>query len=292
MREFVYFNGKTVPAEKACVCVFDRGLAYGDGLFETMKAVDGRPLFLKEHMRRLIRGARQLGFAVSSLRPLVEDIDGGAIENLLRKNRLSPGEASVKVLVTRGVDRASHLPTKGIRPTAVIMTRCVDTGAVARLRASGVSAITVADLAPAMPGVKSLNYIASVLAKMRADRAGAFEAIFTRDGLVVEGASSNIFIVEGARLVTPPLAALSGGGPLAGVTRGEVARLARRLSLPVSDEPVAVSRLKAADEAFLTSSIMGIVPLVKVDRAKVGPGRPGPATKSLQELMRASREER
>lgn len=286
MREYVYMNGKNVPAEKACISVFDRGLSYGDGLYETMKALDGRPLYLKAHLKRLLHGAGSLGFAPSTLKPFIGELNKGAIEALLKKNHLGRGEAYVKVMVTRGADRASHLPTKGIQPTAIIITKELDAGALSRLRAKGVSAITVEDIAPALPGVKSLNYLASVLAKIRAEKAGAFEAIFTRDGLVLEGSSSNVFIVKNGRLLTPPLAKGPSGGVLAGVTRAEVLRQAKRRGILLSEEPITVAALQAADEAFLTNSIMEVVPLLKAGKAKVGSGRPGPVTMLIQKLLR------
>ncbi|MBI2400513.1 MAG: aminotransferase class IV [Deltaproteobacteria bacterium] len=191
MKEYVYLNGKTTSAEKACVSVFDRGLTYGDGLYETMKALDGKPLFLKEHLKRLLHGTRELHMESRLLKPFVDEIKAGAIEALLRKNHLEEGESYIKLMVTRGADRASHLPTKGILPTTVITTKKIDTASLSRLREKGVTAITVSDISPALPGVKSLNYLASVLARMQADKAGAFEALFTKDGLITEGSSSN-----------------------------------------------------------------------------------------------------
>lgn len=285
MREYVYMNGKSVPVEKACVSVFDRGLSYGDGLYETMKALDGKPLFLGAHTKRLINGARHLGFSPSMLRPFIEQIKDGAIEALLKKNRLDKGEAYVKVLITRGVDRASHLPTGGIQPTTVIVTKKLEAAALSKLREKGVAAITVDDVSPALPGVKSLNYLASVLARMRAEKAGAFEAIFTKDGLVLEGSSSNVFMVKNGKLFTPPLAQGPAGGVLAGVTRAEVMRLAKKSSIQLSEGPVTIAALEAADEAFLTNSIMDAVPLVKVNKRPVGDGKPGPVTRAIQSRL-------
>lgn len=285
MREYVYMNGANVAAEKACVSVFDRGLSYGDGLYETMKAADGRPMHLKAHLKRLSDGARHLGLPPSMLKPLIEDVSRGAIEALLKKNRLDRGEAYVKILVTRGVDRASHLPTKGIQPTTAIVTKKLDTDSLSRLREKGVSAITIDNISPALPGVKSLNYLASVLAKIRAEKAGAFEAIFSKDGLVLEGSSSNVFIVRNGRLSTPPLVKGPSGGVLAGVTRALVLRQAKRSSIPSSEEPVTIAALEAADEAFLTNSIMDAVPLVKVNKGAIGDGKPGPVTRLVQSRL-------
>jgi D-amino acid aminotransferase len=288
MKEHVYLNGRNVPVEKACVSVFDRGLTYGDGLYETMKAIDGRPLFLKEHIARLLHGARELRMEVPLLKPFIDELKTGAIETLLGRNRLNEGEAYVKLMVTRGPDRASHLPTKGVLPTTVIVSKKIETAALAALREKGVAAIAVADISPALPGVKSLNYLSSVLAKMQAEKAGAFEAIFTRDGLVTEGSSSNVFAVKNGVITTPPLEHGPSGGVLPGVIRGEVKRLAARNRTPFSEVPVPLRELEAADEAFLTNSIMEAIPLIKIGKAKIGNGRPGPVTRLFQTLLTPS----
>lgn len=286
MKEFVYLNGKSIPSEKACVSVFDRGLTYGDGLYETMKALDGKPLFLKEHLTRLLHGAKELHLDIRLLKPFIDEVKAGAIEKLLKKNRLQEGEAYIKLMVTRGADRASHLPTKGIQPTAVIITKKIDTASLSALRKKGVTAVTVADISPALPGVKSLNYLASVLARMQADKAGAFEALFTKDGFITEGSSSNVFVFKDSQLITPPLAAGPSGGVLAGVIRGEVKRLAARNKIPFSESTLSIKALEAADEAFLTNSIMEAVPLIKINKKKIGNGRPGPTTRLFQRLLR------
>lgn len=286
MKEYVYLNGKTTLAEKACVSVFDRGLTYGDGLYETMKALDGKPLFLKEHLKRLLHGARELHMDIRLLKPFVDEIKIGAIETLLRKNRLEKGEAYIKLMVTRGADRASHLPAKGILPTAVIITKKIDTASLTSLREKGVTAVTVSDISPALPGVKSLNYLASVLARMQADRASAFEALFTKDGFITEGSSSNVFAVKDGQLITPPLAAGPSGGVLAGVIRGEVKRLAAKNKIPFSEAPLSINALEEVEEAFLTNSIMEAAPLIKIGKKKIGNGRPGPVTRLFQRLLR------
>jgi D-amino acid aminotransferase len=268
------------------VSVFDRGLTYGDGMYETMKALDGKPLFLKEHLKRLLHGARELHMDSRLLKPFVDEVKAGAIESLLRKNRLDKGEAYIKLMVTRGADRASHLPTKSVLPTTVIVTKTIDTASLSALREKGVTAATVADISPALPGVKSLNYLASVLARIQADKAGAFEALFTKDGFITEGSSSNVFAVKNGHIITPPLAAGPSGGVLPGVIRGEVKRHARKSGIPFSEAPLSISNLQAADEAFLTNSIMEAVPLIKIGRVKIGNGKPGPATRLFQRLLR------
>ena len=183
-KEFVWLNGKIVSAEKALVPIFDRGLNYGDGVFETIKAVEGKPLFLKEHLKRLVQGARTIRMDVRLFEPFIESIGKGAIESLLKKNRLDRGDAYIKLVVTRGSDRGGHLPQKGLSPAALIVTKKTDNSRLSVLREKGVAAITIEGIATAVPGVKSLNYLASVLAKMSADKAGSFEALFTTGGLI------------------------------------------------------------------------------------------------------------
>lgn len=280
MKEYVYLNKKTIAAEKASVSVFDRGLNYGDGLFESMKAIDGKPLFLKEHLKRLLHGARELHMSIPLLKPFVEEAGSGAIETLLKKNRLDRGEAYIKLIVTRGADRASHLPSSGILPTTVIVTRKIDEASLSMLREKGVAAVIASGISPVLPGVKSLNYLASVLAKMQAAREGAYEALFARDGFITEGGSSNVFAVKGGQVITPP------GGILPGVIRGEVKRLARKRAVPLSEAPLSISALETADEAFLTNSIIEAVPLVKIGKKRVGNGKPGPVTRLFQQLLR------
>lgn len=289
-KEFVWLNGKIVPAEKALVPVFDRGLNYGDGVFETIKAVDGKPLFLKEHMKRLIQGARALRMDVRGLEPFIDSVNSGTLETLLKKNRLDRGDAYIKLLVTRGSDRGGHLPQKGICPAALIITKKTDAARLSVLREKGVGAITIEGMTPAVPGVKSLNYLASVLAKMSADKAGAFEALFTAGGLIIEGSSTNVFAVKKRRVTTPPPALFSQAGALPGIIRGQIKKLAPKNSIPFLEAPLTVAALEDADEAFLTNSIIGVIPLIKVNRTKIGSGRPGPLTRLFQRLLAPSGE--
>lgn len=286
MRLWVYLDGKVLPEERATVSVFDRGLSYGDGLYETLKARDGKPLFLREHMARLRAGARFLCLPSSGLKDFERDVTDGAVEALLEKNGLVKGESYVKLMLTRGPDKASHLPSRGLKSTRIIIAKPLDTARIERVARKGVSAVFVDDIAPPLPGVKSLNYLPSVLARMRAEKAGAFEAIFTKDALLTEGSSSNVFLVKNGRLVTPPLSQKPSSGVLAGVTRDNVIRLARRESIPVREITVKAGDISSFDEAFITNSIIDAIPLVRADGKAIGDGRPGPVAKRIRELLK------
>ncbi|OGP15365.1 MAG: hypothetical protein A2054_10535 [Deltaproteobacteria bacterium GWA2_55_10] len=284
MKLKVFINGKILPEDKACVSVFDRGLSYGDGIYETMKARDGQPLFLNEHLKRLRTGGRFLG--LTGIKGFEDMIRGGALQKLLNANGLGRGEAYVKLLVTRGTDKAGHLPAKGISPTLIIIAKPIDTALIRGIQEKGVSAVFVDDVLPALPGVKSLNYLPSVLARMKANRRRAFEAIFVKDGFVEEGSSSNVFIVKGGRLLTPPLSGTPSEGVLAGVTRAAVMIASKKNGITVRETRLRPKDLYRADEAFITNSIMDAVPLVAIEGKKVGGGRPGMLTRLMQELLK------
>lgn len=284
MKLKVFVNGKILPEHRACVSVFDRGLSYGDGLYETMKARDGKPLFLTEHLKRLKAGASFLG--LPGIREFEKTIKAGAIERLLKANGLDKGEAYVKLLVTRGADKASHLPSEGIKPTLIIIAKPIETAWIKGIQNKGAAAVFIDDITPAMPGVKSLNYLPSVLARMKAKKRGAFEAIFVRDGLITEGSSSNVFIVKRGKLLTPPLSGTPSEGVLAGVTRAAAMKAAAKNGITAMEARLRAKDLYMADEAFITNSIMDAVPLVKIEGKKVGSGRPGTLTRRIQELLK------
>lgn len=285
MKIRVYINGSIVPENRAAVSVFDRGLNYGDGLFETMKAECGKVEFLKDHLSRLKKGLRLLGFPAGSLKPLEHDIKDGAVQRLLKANGLHAKTACLRMTVTRGTDPDGHLPKK-TAPTVIMVAKPIDTDYVSRIRTHGVSAILLRGCGPAMPGVKSLNYLPSVIGKAEAARSGAVEGIFIGpDSSLREGTSSNIFVVSGGALVTPPVSSETDEGVLPGVIRKAVIRLAMKKGLPVREARVCAKDLRSCSEAFLTNSIWGVVPLISVDKKKVGSGRPGEVARLMQSAL-------
>lgn len=279
MKNYVYLNGKIVPEDKACISVFDRGLSYGDGLFETMLASVGSVRFLKEHIERLKKGALAIGIPKGALKILEEDIRGGVIKKLLKINGLSSRAAYLRITVTRGVDKGGHLPSKGLNPTIIIITKPVDIETVSKYRKRGVKAVLIKGCSPALPHVKSLNYLPNVLGRIEAKKRKAVEGIFVNeDSSLLEGTSTNIFLLIKGVLKTPPLSRV-----LPGITRQLVITLAGKNGIRVEETTVYTKDLKNAEEAFLTNSILGIVPLIGVESWIIGDGTPGPATRSLQE---------
>jgi len=279
MKNNVYINGRIVSGERALVSVFDRGLRYGDGVFETLKAYDGRPVFLKEHLLRLSGGMKALGIPVKALKTLRSDIRDRVLERLLKKNGLTRGVAYIRITVTRGVDVGGHLPVRGTSPTVVVVAGAVDERAIKRKGARGVRAVTIKGPGQVVPGVKSLNYLPNVLGRIEAKRQGAVEGIFVaEDGSITEGTSSNVFVVKAGVIKTPLLSA----GVLPGITRSVVIELARKKRIPVKETKVLLRDLYKGDEVFITNSVSEVVPVVRVDSKKIGRGTPGGITRVVQ----------
>ncbi|VAV85662.1 Branched-chain amino acid aminotransferase [hydrothermal vent metagenome] len=268
----VYINGKIVARDKARVSVFDSGLCYGYGLFETMKIEDGRVLFFNEHIARLKRGAKDLGIKTPTKKELAL-----AIDELLTANKDFKGTIRLKIMITAGELAFGSKPTS--RPTVIITTEAIDIETLKKRLKKGITAVTLrapefALREAASAHIKNLNYLPSILGRAYAAKQRASEGIFIdRKGHVLEGTASNVFIVKNRRIITPPLS-----GILPGVTRGAVTCLTK----DIREATITERALFASDEAFVTGSTSGVVPLIKVDSRPIGNGRPGPVTRSLQ----------
>ncbi|MEK7772710.1 MAG: aminotransferase class IV, partial [Deltaproteobacteria bacterium] len=187
MGGYAYINGSIVPEKRASVPVFDRGFNYGDGIFETMKARDAGVFFLKEHLRRLKEGVRAIGMPLQSLKGLEADIKDGALTELLRKNGLEDVLSYIKIIVTRGGGDVPLPPAK-TRPTTVMVCRPLDAKAVSGYQKRGVKAVIVKDFRPAIPWIKSLSCLPNILARVEANKKGAYEAIYAgADSSLSEG---------------------------------------------------------------------------------------------------------
>lgn len=272
MGEIVYFNGAFVPSDEALVHVEDRGNVFADGIYEVVRYYAGRPFEMDAHIKRLKNSAEAIRLPL----PIEPEQFAALGTELVARNGLS--EASLYMQVSRGVYPRNHVFPQDVKPTVFMIARPaqpVDD----QTRRSGVSCISLEDRRWKLCHVKSLALLANVLAKQEAKDAGAFDAILVRDGIVTEGTSSNVFAVSGKRLLTHP----EGPFILSGVTRQVVLELADRLRIPVSVAPFTLSELKEADEVFLTSTNVELLPVVRLDGRTIGKGVPGPVTIDLQE---------
>jgi D-alanine transaminase len=280
----VYLNGVYLDRARAVVSVDDRGFLFGDGVYEVTRAHDGLLFEGERHLRRLARSLDGLGIALpAGLAAALLEIS----ERLLRENALEEGDATVYLEITRGTaPRAHHFPPPGTAPTVFLSANRLKIPD--DVRARGADVITTPELRWARCDLKTVNLLPNVLAKQQAVAAGAFEAVFVHDGLVIEGASSNTFAVIGGVLRTHPATHRI----LAGITREVVLELAAELGIPVSEQPVAVDELARASELIVTATTADVMPVVRVDGRVVGDGRPGPIARALHRALLARMERR
>lgn len=268
---FIYFNGRIVSAAECVVSPFDHGFLYGHGLFETMRVYQGRVFRLENHLERLEVSASALGWPVLPGRTELSK----AVRDVLQKNRLS--DASVRLTLTRGIGASRPDAASCGQPTVAIYASLLPQP----LPPAGWSLATVKlrrNLSSPLVSIKSANYLDNMLARAEARQMGAHEAIMLNtDGLVAEGSMSNIFMVTAGRLITPD----KQSGILPGITRQVVIELAQAAGIPVAERQIKPAELAAADEIFLTSSIMEVIPVTVLDRQPVG-GRPVPGAVTLQ----------
>ena len=255
----VFLNGKFVPEEQATVSVFDRSFLYGDGLFETMRVINGKPFRWWDHMERLREGGDFLGikipFGCKSLEKFANE--------LIAQNKMP--DALMRLTVSRGVGPRGYSPKGADKPTLVMSLHpapVMPNSGLARWKL--VTASLRLPAGDALAQFKTANKLAQVLARAEADAAGADEAVLLNtDGHVVEGASSNLFWIEGKTVCTPPLT----DGLLAGVTRAVTMEICQGLSLPITERAVTPEQLRRADGVFLTLSSIGVAEAIALDGA-------------------------
>jgi branched-chain amino acid aminotransferase len=205
------------------------------------------------------------------------------MRRVLRANRLLHRDAAVRLTISRGAGPVGLLPPAHLRSTTLLLAMPIDPRlAAAQKRGVAVCFAPLRFVNSTLPRHKTLNYLTAVLGKMIAMRRNAWEAVcLASDGSVLEGTTSNVFIVRGGGLVTPPL-----HGILPGVTRAVLVAIARRAHIPLSERPITRAELLAADEIFLTASTIEILPVVRVERRRIGDGKPGAVTRALQARYR------
>jgi len=271
----IFIDGKYFSERDAKISVFDHGLLYGDGVFEGIRAYNGRVFKLKEHIDRLFYSAK----AILLTMPMSHTEIMRATVETLRKNKLRDGY--VRLVVTRGVGTLGINPNRCKRGSVIIIAGTIQLYP-AELYARGMEIVTVPtvrNLHSALnPAIKSLNYLNNVLAKIEANNAGVEEAIMLNaEGYVSECTGDNIFIVKAGKLFTPPLSA----GALYGITRQTVIDLATAAGHDVVEPNLTRYDMFNADECFLTGTGAEIIPVTKIDGRVIGNGKPGPVTKKL-----------
>lgn len=270
MPDIGFLNGRFMPLEQTLVSVEDRGFQFGDGVYEVIRTYQGIPFQLEAHLARLERSAKAIGLAMPYQ---ARDWRGFVAEGIKQGGY---EDSKVYIQVTRGVAPRDHAFPVAATPTAIMTVRAMKP-LDATLRATGVGVITLEDPRWGRCDIKSVNLLPNVMAKQRAKEAGVFEAIFVRDGLVTEGAVSNVMVVRAGVLLTAP----EGERILSGVTRALVLDLARKEGLAVEERSVSRDDMQTADELLLTGTTVEVLPVVRVDGKPIGTGQPGPVTQRL-----------
>ena len=276
----IFLRNKLVPASQAKVPVLDRGFLYGDGVYEAVRIYQGKIFRAEEHWRRLGQSLRAVHMKI----PWSHGYLTQACLKTARANALP--EALARVTISRGVGDLGYDPSTCGRPTLTVIAAEVRPD-LPQLWERGVKAALVSirrnHVLSLNPAIKHTNALNGILAKIESLRAGAFEGVLLNlEGYVTEGTISNIFMVRRGVLRTPAL----GSGILDGVTRHAVLETARRSGIKVREDFIRKKELLAADEIFLTSTTMEVMPVVNIDGRKVGPGTPGPVTRLLQKRFR------
>jgi len=277
----IYIDGKYYSEKNATVSVFDHGLLYGDGIFEGIRAYNGRVFKLKEHIDRLYYSAKAILLDI----PISHEEMMKAVVDTCRANKLR--ECYIRLVVTRGPGGLGLNPKRCKKPVIIIIADKIQLYPPEYYQ-KGLEIITVPTVrnlhSAVNPAIKSLNYLNNILAKIEANNGGVEEAIMLNaEGYVAECTGDNIFLVKGNTLLTPPLSA----GALYGITRGVVMELAAEMGLKVTEPNLTRYDVFNADECFLTGTGAELIPVVKVDGRVIGTGKPGPYTKQLVERYHA-----
>jgi len=279
---YVWLNNSFVDESDASVSIRDTGLLHAAGVFTTMRADNGKVFRQEHHLRRLRDSCEALFIPL----PFHDVAIIGAVSELLRQNELL--DARLRLTVTRGV--AQHDPLHGmhLHPT-VFMTAAPLEPYPAEFYEKGLTVILLDEqkLNPydIQAGHKTLNYFSRLAALREANRRGAGEALwFNVHNYLQSGSISNVFIVKGGVLWTPPTKSESredASAVLPGITRGAVIELAQSARIEVKRAPIDVNALLDADEVFVTNSIMNVMPVCRIERKAIGGDRPGEITRAL-----------
>jgi branched-chain amino acid aminotransferase len=271
----IFIDGKFCSERDAKVSVFDHGLLYGDGVFEGIRAYNGRVFKLKEHIDRLFYSAKAILLDI----PMTHAEMIQATVETIRANKLR--DCYIRLVVTRGIGTLGLNPRNCKKPSVIIIAGKIQLYPEEYYQ-RGLDIVTVPTTRnlhnSVNPAIKSLNYLNNILAKIEANNAGVEEAIMLNaDGFVAECTGDNIFIIKNGALFTPPLSA----GALYGITRQTVIELAESLGVKVSEPNLTRYDLFNADECFITGTAAEIVPVVKIDGRVIGTGKPGALTLKL-----------
>ncbi len=271
----IFLSGKLVDEKDAVVSVFDHGLLYGDGVFEGIRAYNGRVFLLDEHVERLYDSAKAIALDI----PMSKSEMSQAVVDTCKANEIKDGY--IRLVVTRGKGTLGLNPYLCDKAEVIIIAAKIQLYPQ-ELYDNGLKIVTVGTIRnhpeAINPRIKSLNYLNNVMAKIEAINAGCMECLMlNHKGEVAEASGDNVFAVKNGVLTTPP----STCGALEGLTRMKVIQIAREAGYTVEESPMARYDLYVADEVFLTGTAAEIISVVDIDKRVIGDGKPGSVTADL-----------
>lgn len=271
-----YLNGSYIPRDKAVISAEDRGFNFADGVYEVILSYSGRLFGLDAHMKRLRRSIDELRIPFDDIGKVKE-----IAERLLKENDLSSGDATVYIQITRGYAPRKHgFPPQDVPPTLFAYASAFKPHE--QELNEGIKIILKPDIRWSRCDIKSVSLLPNVLAYQEAKERGAVEAVFMRDGAVTEGSHTSVFAVFDNKVFTAPKSHYI----LSGITRDVVLDLCRKRNIPFEEFPILESRIKKAEEFFITSTTSEVTPVVQIDEWMVGNGKPGPVTRELQDSFK------
>lgn len=272
-----YWNGNLVDKEEIRLSPDDRGFLFADAIYDYIMSYQGRLFRLDDHIQRLGYGARQLRYQQADFSALAD-----VAAELIERNGLAEADASVYFQVTRGAAPRKHaFPSPAPELAVYGCVAVVDLAGNRNKQQAGIAAITVADTRWTRCDIKTTSLTANVLANQRAHEADCGEAIFVRDGVLLEGTHSNFMAVIDGVLTTFPLSNYI----LGGITRKVVLEICRREGIAWAERPVFELDALRASEMLVTGSSTEITPIISLDGRPVGNGQPGPVCRRLQQLF-------
>lgn len=275
---YVYLNGQILDQQQASISPMDRGFLFGDGIYEVTRIINGRPFRLDDHLARMDDGLAGLGIELDPAeRKRIPELH----YELIEKNNLTEGQATVYLQITRGTafPRTHGFPEPSVPPT-VFMTSAAFKP-FTELHAQGISAITVSDVRWSRCNLKTVNLLPNVLATNTAKKAGAGTALMVRDGVLTESPNANVFGVMNGALFTYPVSHYI----LNGITRKTVVDMAADLGIPLVETAIRDTETDRLDELFVSGTTTDVQPIVTLDGKPVGDGKRGPVVKALQDEL-------
>lgn len=281
MKELTYFNGEMVESGAKVVSLDDRGYCFGDGVYEVVRVYNGRAFAFSYHQDRLYRSMREMDIPVRMPPDELQELH----EIMIEQSEITDGY--IYLQITRGVTPRHHAFERSkLEPQMYMFIKPIATDLAALQE--GVKAITLPDERWARVDIKTLNLIPNILAQTKAEKKGAYTAILVRNGIVTEGATSNVFVMKDGVCYTHP----ADHYILKGITRQlVVTRVAPTAGITIIEREFDEAFLKDADEIFFTDTIGGIIPITTLNREPVGDGKPGKAAKVLAEQLQHLMEE-